>query len=167
MTITTYNNHRDLIMVAARIWGREGFKDASLVLDTGSCFTIVTPLVIEALGYHPRDGVATTTVRTAIGKEHGYTLTVPRFEVLGARVSDFEVHVFDLATGYDIDGLIGLDFLGQFDVELLPRAGQIALRPASSRSLSRIDPSPAGDPEAPPPDVIYAFSPRRSAESSP
>lgn len=171
MTITTFKTQRGLIVVTARIWGHDDFHDALLALDTGSSLTVVTPRVIEMLGYHPRDGISPTTVRTAIGEEHGYTLEVPRFEALGASAVDFKVHVFDLASGYDIAGLVGLDFLRRFDVEVLPLAGQIAIRPASSPSLELVDPplgSPPAAPRAAPPlDVGFVTTVRRRAASPP
>lgn len=40
---------------------------------------------------------AITTVRAAVGKEHGYTLRVTRFTSLGYSIPDFRIHVFDLA----------------------------------------------------------------------
>jgi hypothetical protein len=64
--------------------------------------------VIDKLGYGPRDGEFVTTVRSAIGKEQGYTLRVKRFSALGFTLPDYLIHVFDLATGDDIDGLVGL-----------------------------------------------------------
>lgn len=59
-----------------------------------------------------------TTVRTAIGEEQGYTLRVKQFSALGFTLPDYVIHVFDLATGDDIDGLIGLRFLDQFNHEV-------------------------------------------------
>ena len=135
MTITPFTPG-DLILVTAELWGRDRSRTVKLALDTGASFTVVTPHVIEMLGYRPRDGHRRTTVRTAIGEEHGYLLTLARFDALGASVPDFDVHVFDLASGYDIDGLIGLNFLRRFDVEVLPLAAQIAIRPASADEAS-------------------------------
>jgi hypothetical protein len=71
--------------------------------------------VIKDIGYVARDGIAITTVRSAIGEERGYTLKVARFAALGFVIPDFHVHVFDLAVGHDIDGLIALSFLRRFD----------------------------------------------------
>ena len=91
---------------------------------------MVTPYVIEDIGYSARDGSAITTVCSAIGQEHGYTLKVARIAALGFVFRDFEVNVFDLAAGHGIDGLIGLSFLRSFDYEIRSIAGKITLRPA-------------------------------------
>jgi len=38
---------------------------------------------------------------------------------------DYRVHVFDLATGDDIDGLIGLSLLNEFNYEVRSREGRL------------------------------------------
>lgn len=133
--ITDFDPKRDLIIVESTVWGRSRYRDLSLAVDTASGATVVTPHVIEAIGYSPRDGNAITTVRSAIGEEQGYTLKVARIAALGYVFRDFEVNVFDLAVGHDIDGLIGLSFLRRFDYEIRSIAGKITLRPAVPDAL--------------------------------
>jgi hypothetical protein len=77
----------------------------SLAIDTGAANTTVTPDVIDRLGYSPR---------------HGERITLP----------DYLLHVFDLATGDDIDGLIGLSFLDQFNDEVRSNEGRILVERA-------------------------------------
>lgn len=136
MKITEFDRTRDLIIVESKIWGRGRYRDLSLAIDTAAAATVVTPYVIEWIGYTARDGTAITTVRSAIGKEQGYILKVARFAALGFVFQDFEVNVFDLAAGHDIDGLIGLNFLQHFDYEIRSIAGKIAVRPATADTAS-------------------------------
>ena len=49
----------------------------------------------------------------------------------GFTLTDFRIHVFDLAAGYGIDGLVGLSFLNNFDYEVRSRAGLIRVDHAS------------------------------------
>src|SRR5262245_43061116 len=105
MRVTEFDPGRDLIVVESKVWGRGRYKELSLAVDTASRETVVTPYVIEDLGYSVRDGLAVTTVRSAVGKEFGYTLKVARLAALGYVFRDFEVDVFDLAAGFGIDGL--------------------------------------------------------------
>jgi predicted aspartyl protease len=128
MKITTFDPARDLIFVEAKLWGRNGDTSLSLALDTGSSETVVAPYIVDDLGYSPRDGDSMTTVRAAIGKEHGYTLRVAKFSALGFFAADFRVHVFDLAAGFGIDGLIGLSFLRRFNYEVRSAEGRIVVR---------------------------------------
>jgi predicted aspartyl protease len=130
--ITAYDPERDLIVVTSTIWGRGRSKELSLALDTGSASTMISSNAAEEIGYNPRDGMKITSVSSAIGTERGYTLKVARFATLGFEFQDFVVHVFDLPVGFEIDGLIGLNFLQNFDYKIRSLAGQICVRPAEA-----------------------------------
>lgn len=80
---------------------------------------------MDELGFSPRDGEAITAVYSAVGKEQGYMIGVPRFSALGFTVTDFPVHVFDLADRYGIDGLLGLSFLCRFNYQVRSAEGLI------------------------------------------
>lgn len=79
--------------------GPGGSTPLSLAIDTGSSETVVDPDIINDLGYSAHDGEAITTVRSAVGKERGYTLRTSRFSALGFTFPDYGIHVFDLAAG--------------------------------------------------------------------
>lgn len=87
--------------------------------------TLITPDVLDSLGYSPRDGIARTHVTSATSQDPGYTIRVNRFTALGFTCTDFLVHAFDLTDRVDIDGLIGLDYLKQFNYEIRSADGQI------------------------------------------
>ncbi len=118
MKVTRYAPDQELIIVKAWAWGRRDRVRLSLAVDTGSAHTVITPHMLEEIGYGPRDGEEITTVRSAVGKEQGYTLHVKRFSALGFATSDYRIHVFDLPDGFGIDGLIGLSFLDDFNYEI-------------------------------------------------
>lgn len=125
MKITRFDPTGDLIIVEARLWGPVGDTPLSLAIDTGSSETVLSPDIVDDLGYSPRDGGAMTTVRAAVGKEHGYTLRVAKFAALGFALPDYRIHVFDLAAGFGIDGLIGLSVLRAFNYEVRSAEGRI------------------------------------------
>jgi hypothetical protein len=116
---------RDLIIVEAMIWGPQGQHELDLALDTGSAHTVILPDIMDDLGFNPRDGAVITGVYSAVGKEQGYLIKVPRFEALGFTRTDFPIHVFDLADRYGIDGLIGLSFLHHYNYAVRSAEGQI------------------------------------------
>lgn len=125
MKITHFDPARELIWIDAQIWGPRGLKPLKLVVDTGAAMTLVIPDVLDDLGYSPRDGESRTTVTASIGKEPGYTIRVQQFSALGFRCSSFLVHAFDLADAAGLDGLIGLDYLKQFNYEVRSAEGRI------------------------------------------
>ncbi len=130
MTATRFDRARDLIVVEAVVVGPLWPVLLALAIDTGSTETVVMPWVVDELGYSPRDGKQITRVRSAIGDEHGYTLRVDRFMALGFTREAFRVHVFDLAAGYGIDGLVGLSFLNALNYEVRSREGLVRAEPA-------------------------------------
>ena len=77
---THFDPGSDLIVVRSTVWGPGGQADLSFAVDTAATKSVVASHVADELGYHPRrDGIAITTVRSAIGKEQGYTLKVAKF----------------------------------------------------------------------------------------
>jgi len=77
----------------------------------------MTHELAESLGYSPRDGFRRTKVRTAIGAGAGYVLRVAELTVLGFTLTSFPINVFDLGHE-DIDGLLGMNFLSDFNYEI-------------------------------------------------
>lgn len=125
MKVTRYDPSASLIIVSARLWGPTGKVKLDLALDTAATLTVIVPEIVDGLGYSPRQGDAITTVSSALGKEPGYLLRVQRFSALGFAETDFRVHVHDLGDNAGIDGLVGLNFLCQLNLEIRPREGRL------------------------------------------
>ena len=121
----------ELILVRAVVTGPRATVVARLVFDTGAVYTTITPEVTASIGYSVRDGIQRTRVRTAIGSEQGYVLTVAHFGMLGRVIPSFPVHVFDRGHE-DIDGLVGLNFLSAFNYEIRSAERRILAEPIAS-----------------------------------
>src|SRR4029079_12009972 len=118
--LSSFVRDRELILVDAEVVGPTGrTTEARLVLDTGAAATTLTPRVIEKVGYTRRDGFKRAKVHTAIGEEHGYWLVVAERTVLGVTTPNLALTVFPLGHK-DIDGLVGMNFLRQFNFEVRP-----------------------------------------------
>jgi hypothetical protein len=134
--IVPFDPDDDLIIVTAEVYGRHDSRRVILALDTAASYTHISSDVLDELGYSPLEGEAITSVRSAIGKETGYTLRVKRFESLGFAFDDFLIHVHDLPAGFGIDGLLGLSFLRHFNCELRFGEGRILIERASPRATA-------------------------------
>jgi len=134
MKITRFDRDRDLIIVHVGVWSPRSRKRLRLAIDTGSSDTVVTPDLVEELGYSARDGERVMTIRAAIGKERGFTLRVKGFSALGFVAPNYLLHVFELATGDDIDGLIGLSFLNELNYEVRSRERRLRVERAARSS---------------------------------
>ncbi len=111
---------RELIIVEAVVAGKNARRTkARLVVDTGSSATTLTPKVVHRIGYSRRDAYKDATVTTAVGEERGYWIHVAALDVLGVATPDFPITVFPLGHR-DIDGLVGMNFLRNFNFEIRP-----------------------------------------------
>ena len=106
----------DLIVVEAIVVGPNRAAVARLVLDTGSALTTLVPRIAETIGYSPADRVARSVVRSAVAVEHGYFVRLPQFTALGCIMANMYTNIADL--GHDIDGLLGMNFLSDFNFEI-------------------------------------------------
>ena len=130
MQVTRFDPEDSLIVIAARLWGPRGdHVDVSLAVDTGATLTLVRPAIVDGLGYSARHGSRVTGIRSAIGSERGYSLSVTRFAALGFSMQDFVVHVHELP-GYRIDGLLGLSFLRQLNYQVRSIEGRLLVERA-------------------------------------
>jgi len=114
----------DLIGVDAVVVGPTGPAKVQLILDTGAVMTTVVPNVADSIGYSSALRVGWTVTRTAAAEERGY---IVRSEVstLGFTVPDLRIVIADL--GYGIEGVLGMDFLRLFNLEIRPAERRILI----------------------------------------
>lgn len=124
MTESPFDFEGGLLVVDAWIHGPIGHAPLRLAIDTAATLTLVTPEIVERIGYSARDGER-SSVSSAIGTEYGYRVRVERLSSLEQEVPDLLVNVFDLPDRAGIDGLLGLNFLSRFDIELRFSTGLI------------------------------------------
>jgi len=125
-----FERFRGMIVVWAWMRGPRGERDVRLALDTAAVKTLILPDVLDDIGYSARDGEDITIIRGANeAPEPGYTLRVQYFFALGFGFSDFQIHVQDMPD-YKIDGLLGMNFLENFNFTVRPIDQELHLEPA-------------------------------------
>jgi hypothetical protein len=84
---------------------------ANVLLDTGSAGTLfsVDHLVSLGLQYEPEDRVH--RIRGVGGSEFVFIKRVDSLALLDLRLVDFEIEIGAMNYGFNIDGIIGMDFL--------------------------------------------------------
>jgi predicted aspartyl protease len=132
VTAFPFERSGDLMTIRARVWGPQGHHELLLVIDTGASATSVEPAILKKIGYSAGDTILRTRVPTPAGVQHGHLLRVHRFFALGADLSDFVVQALELADEYGVDGLLGMNFLEQFNFTVRPRDLQIHLEPVGT-----------------------------------
>jgi hypothetical protein len=114
------------IIVDVRINGSGG---ARLMLDTGADRTLISPRALQAAGVRIAGPTTTGQIMGATGSERIQFVAVDSLEVGEARVGRMTVGSYDLPTTDVGDGLLGRDFLDQFNVNIDSGKGVVTLSP--------------------------------------
>ena len=114
------------IMVDVRI---NGSAAARLLLDTGADRTLISPRALQAAGVRIAAPAATGQIVSATGSEQIQFVVVDSLEIGDARVGRMPVGSYNLPTTEVGDGLLGRDFLDQFNVNIDSSRGVVTLAP--------------------------------------
>ena len=115
---TSFALDGDLIVVDAVVIGPSGAANLQLVLNTGAALTTLVPMVAQAIGYSATTSIRPTVTRTAAADEHGYLVRLVELSTLGVTVPALHANVADL--GYGVDGVLGMNFLLEYNIEIRP-----------------------------------------------
>ena len=99
-----------------------------MALDTGATYTTIPMSVAHSLGYSVYQPEDTLHLTTPSGVVRAPIVTLTSVEVLGAMATDVRVACIDMPFGIGFDGLLGLSFLRNFDVDLHFKSGAIRFR---------------------------------------
>jgi len=102
----------DLILVSVTVvyQGRE-VEVPDMVLDTGSASTMLSTDVVAQMGIVPELHDVLHVVRGLGGTEVVFSRRVDRLQVGPRAVEQFEIEVGGIDDAFDINGILGLDFL--------------------------------------------------------
>ena len=95
------------------------------VLDTGAGVTVLSSSVANSIGLF-LDDAEYVMLNTANGVVRAPLVTVDSVQLGGAVVNNLKVAVLDRMG--PVDGLLGLDFLNHFDIDINQNTGEMALR---------------------------------------
>jgi clan AA aspartic protease (TIGR02281 family) len=124
---------RGHVLVPASI---DGSEPLVFVLDTGAAKTFVTPSLAKRLALEQAPGEQASTLGMH-GKTENAVVKIQSIAIGEARAADIEAIVLDLdhitRGSWHADGILGMDFLRQFDVRLDFGARLVSFFPAASR----------------------------------
>jgi predicted aspartyl protease len=106
-----------------------GSFTTKLLLDTGADRTLVSPRALTAAGVVISKPVASGDITGATGTDRIDYVVVESLEVGEARVGKLPVGSYELAGTDTGDGLLGRDFLDQFNMEIDASKGEVRLAP--------------------------------------
>ena len=107
------------------------FRNTRLVFDTGASITSISSDSILGLGYDLSNPKYEQPSITASGIIKSKVITLSKLSAIGEIVEDIDVAVQEFPeelTMWDIHGLLGLDFLKHFDVNICFSLGFIDIK---------------------------------------
>jgi len=112
------------IIVNARI---NGTVTARLMVDTGASMTLLYQNVMDSLKLDPKAALGTATTIVADGRKvKANVIQLDSIEVGRSKVERTRAAVIPVSSA-DIDGLLGMSFLGHFSVSMDPVNGKLTL----------------------------------------
>lgn len=123
-------NRGGLYIVEVQFPHKDGgkFHETQLVLDTGAAMTIVDTEIVDYMGYSARkDGIHRSALDGAGGRSEGFVIQVPKFKCLGVEVETFDIACHDLDTRLGVAGLLGMNFLKHFHMDVDFRTGAVQI----------------------------------------
>jgi len=117
-----------LLLVRAFVEGVSGKAYPTLLLDTGSAYTLISQEILESIGCSPAVPKRTQRIITGCAYEIVPVILVNKFHCMGSLLENFEILAHTLPFGVYVDGLLGMDFLGRFEIEIKLYSGEILIR---------------------------------------
>ena len=100
-----------------------------MALDTGASDTSIPTKVASDLGYDLSNPKHLVRLTTGSGTIPSKIITVRKLTAIGETVENIDVLCHDLPEESTIEGVLGLNFLRHFDVNILFSTGTIELHP--------------------------------------
>jgi predicted aspartyl protease len=116
------------MVVKAFIKGPGAIAYPRMLIDTGSVVTIIAQEILESVGCSPASAIERKRIVTASGYEILPVVTVQEISCFGYLVKDYPVVAHTLPFGTYVNGLLGMDFLKQFDIEIKPFSGEVIVK---------------------------------------
>jgi hypothetical protein len=115
-----------MVLVSVTLGGRHG---ATLLLDTGAQYTVVTPALAQRLGVAPPTGAPRRSISLIGGQKIEMPFVrLPAIQIGAVTVSDVEAGVHAVAPEAPmVDGLLGADVLSRFRITVDHEARQLRL----------------------------------------
>ncbi|MFN0118129.1 MAG: TIGR02281 family clan AA aspartic protease [Elusimicrobiota bacterium] len=118
MGIFNLDKNKNLIFVSAEIKKGKRSVFLKLALDTGATYTMISYELLASIGVNLNKPKRSIDVTTGSGVILTPIVTVPVFRSLGQEIKNLEVVCHDLPSEGIVDGLLGLNFLKHFNIEL-------------------------------------------------
>ena len=126
-----FNPSLGLIVLPLKVEGINGdnFRDLLVTVDTGASTTSIPTKIALDLGYDLSNPKEVEEIITGSGIELMKRITVRKLTAIGEIIENTDVLCHDLPEDSIIDGVLGLNFLAHFDVNISFSTRTIEIHP--------------------------------------
>jgi clan AA aspartic protease (TIGR02281 family) len=117
-----------LIVVSVTLQGTQGTRELDMALDTGATYVMIPADIALELGYDLDSSVRRIDLATASSIESAPIINVERIRVLDMDARNVDVVCMTLPSESYVQGLLGLSFLRNFDIDIHFKRGALTLR---------------------------------------
>jgi len=120
----------DLMLTTAYLKGPNLDISIKLLVDIGSTYTVISEKVMKRIGVAIANVQDMRWIVTGSREERLLRVRLERFDCLGQSLLSFPVlvHTFPRRVERHITGLLGMDFLKQFPIEIRTQSYEIVVR---------------------------------------
>ena len=119
-----FEKHGSVVIVGATLNGKTAVK---LVLDTGASFTMISSATAKQLDIEPSQNTRTMPFQTANGMIHAPLISLESISVAGLELKNLTAAVHDAVPDPEVAGLLGLNFLSNFRMDIDTEKGIVHL----------------------------------------
>ena len=126
-SLISFDRRASLIVVPVTVKTEEKIWEFDFAVDTGATISLINFSSLAALGYKQQDSIRTTYTTTASKMETVYEFSLDNIMALGLIRRNFKVISRSLPMGLGIDGLLGLNFFHNKELNINFRLSEIRL----------------------------------------
>lgn len=137
MTSVRFNPISDLIQLSMKVEGMDqsDFRDIWVALDTGASITSIPTKTALDLGYDPYHPKYYKEIITGTQIENMPVIELKKITAIGQPVENIEVLCYDLPQELRVDGVLGLNFISNFNINISFSRGYIDIEPHDGYEL--------------------------------
>ncbi len=127
MAKINFDKEANVIIVYVEIKVGDKIVRPKMALDTGATYMMIPWEIAETLGLQPEISKEKTEMITASGVEKVPIITLEKVNVAGKEVTNIKAIAHDLPPKSYVDGLLGLSFLKNFNINLNFKEGVLEI----------------------------------------
>jgi len=127
MTTIHFSKKLPLVIVPVSIKKGGVIFDFNFAIDTGASISLIDYDLLQAIGFTKANNTRTIQTMTASKRETAYEFLIPNLQAIGLIRRNFRIISRKLPVGLGIDGLLGVNFFKDKNLNIDFKKGEVSL----------------------------------------